>query len=123
MESKTWYSARLLFMSSAKGGQMEIDPLSEESIILIRADKEENARKSARKAALKMQHDYENEEGQQIAWKFVDILELQDLCEQSLDTGTEVFSRLFWKSQAESSEVRELLKNKPSARRRRHAVK
>lgn len=108
MANKKWFSARLLFVASANGHE-DSDPLCEESIIVVRADNEPNARKSAERLAAKMEHGYENEQAERIEWKFAGILEVQDLCEELIENGTEVFSRLFLKSQTESTEIRELL--------------
>ncbi len=108
MANKNWFSARLLFFTTVNGHE-DADPLCEESIILVHAENESSARKSATCLAAKMEHGYENGQAEPVEWKFAGIVEVQDIFEESIENGTEVFSQLFWKSQAESTEVRELL--------------
>ena len=108
MANKKWFSARVLFVSMIDGHR-ESDPLCEESIILVNAEGEEDALKEADLVAKAMEHDYENEKGETVAWKLAGIVELQDLCEKSLGHGTEVFSHMFLGSQADSTEIRDLL--------------
>jgi hypothetical protein len=35
-----------------------------------------------------------------VRWNFVDVVEVQDLCTETLNDGVEVYSRLFWKVDA-----------------------
>ena len=58
---------------------------------------------------MKMEHCYDNEECELVEWKFLGVLEVQDLSEEALESGTEVFSHLFLKSQSPSDEIRGLL--------------
>jgi Domain of unknown function (DUF4288) len=99
LAAKTWFSVKLLFTSEI-AGEADGDRLCEESIIVVSESDEEYARQSARAIALKMQHDYQNEHGELVHWRFVKILEIQDLCEEKIESGTEVWSRLFNEPQA-----------------------
>jgi hypothetical protein len=99
LAANTWFSVRLLFASEIQGDS-NLDRLCEESIIVVSASDEEHARQAAQAIALKMQHDYQNEGGEDVQWRFVQILEVQDLCEEKIESGTEVWSRLFYESQA-----------------------
>jgi hypothetical protein len=114
MANKSWFSAKLLFMAMVKGHEKD-DPLCEESIIVLQAEDDSIAKTSASQTAIKMEHDYVNEDGEQVEWKFMGILEVQDLCEETLESGTEVFSHLFLRSQSQSSDVRDFLESHPQA--------
>ncbi len=91
-----WYSAKLLFESEVMDN-VEVSPLCEESIVLIEADNESEATEKAQQIGLKAEHSYANVEGVRVTWHFKRVLELQDLCEESIYSGVEVFSRLFRK--------------------------
>jgi hypothetical protein len=102
--AKTWYSARLLFVSEIEGDPGR-DRLCEESVIVVQEADEASARRAADRLARSMKHAYLNEQGESVQWRFVCILEFQDLCEERIESGTEVWSRLFRESQVEDPEV------------------
>lgn len=78
---------------------------------MVRAGNESEAVKAAKKLASKdMAVRYENEDGETVEWQFLRVLEVQDLCEEELEDGTEVFSRLFFESQATDPDIRTVLK-------------
>ena len=88
-----WFSARLLYRSTVDDSS-EVPPLYEESIILINAESEAAACAEAERIAYSREHSYPNPEGKEVRWKFVRVLESQDLCEEELFSGVEVYSRL-----------------------------
>src|SRR5947207_1307665 len=90
-----WYGARLLFESSIPDERGRV--LREESIRLVQAHDESEARAKAIALGNSEQHDYENAYGATVRWRFVSVLEIQDLCEPNVFDGMEVFSRLNWK--------------------------
>ena len=94
--TNSWYAARLLFESAVEGNTDE--PLCEESIRVFKAESPENAFKRATEIGRGADHEYTNELGQAIKWRFVEVIEVQDLCETELTDGVEVFSRLFRRS-------------------------
>jgi hypothetical protein len=89
-----WFSARLLFRSQVDDAA-DVPPLYEESIILVNATSEDGAREEAERIARSNEQSYLNAEQKQVRWSFVRLLELQDLCEEELSSGIEVYSRLF----------------------------
>ena len=91
---KSWYSAKLVFESTINGVK-EPNFLCEESIRVLLADSEEDARTRAEQIGRAAEHDYMNEAGESVRWQFVSVLEVQDLSETDLQDGTEVFSKLF----------------------------
>jgi len=117
MAPNYWYSAKLLFVCEIIDDNIDnLDRLCEESIIIFEANSECDLQKTVEQIANSMQHNYENDEGQTVTWQFQGILQIQDLCEEKIDSGTEVYSRLFFESQVgfqtDSDEIRELIKRK-----------
>jgi len=88
-----WFSAKLLFQSNVDDGQ-NLSPLYEESIRLIEADTEDEARSKSEQLGKNEEHDYKNESGHTVKWNFVEVMEIQDLCESNIYDGMEVFSTL-----------------------------
>ena len=89
-----WYSARLLFECDVEDGQ-KVDPLCEVSIRLIKATDEIDAEKKAHEVGINEQCEYKNENGARVKWRFVRAIEIQDLCEEEIFHGVEVYSYLF----------------------------
>src|SRR5262249_49642811 len=90
-----WYGAKLIFESSIPDENGRI--LEEESIRLIEANDESDAQAKAIALGNSEQHEYGNAYGETVQWRFVSVLEIQDLCEARLFDGVEVFSRMRWK--------------------------
>ena len=101
-----WYSAKLLYESHVDDDQ-RIGPLCEESIILVEADDEKSAEAKAVKHGQEGEHSYENPDGNMVVWRFVKVLETQDLCEEKLYPGVEVYSRLYRKNLGDDDPVAE----------------
>jgi Domain of unknown function (DUF4288) len=89
-----WYAAKLLFQSEIDGSCAE-EPLLEESIRILIAANEDEARDGAVEIGRAAEHSYLNETGETVWWRFREVQEIQDLCVSELTQGTEVFSRLF----------------------------
>lgn len=89
-----WYSVKLLFKSIVDDEE-NIPPLCEESIRLVQANNEEEARNKSEQLGRDEEHEYKNELNQAVSWRFIKIMEVQDLCEPSIYDGIEVYSRLF----------------------------
>jgi hypothetical protein len=93
-----WFAAKLLFESSVRDDDDRV--LQEESIRLIQADDETQAHAKASELGAAQEHQYPNERGEKVHWRFVGVVEVQDLCEDSISDGTEVYSTLKWRSVA-----------------------
>ncbi len=96
-----WYAAKLLFESNRPDDEGRI--LQEESIRLIQAGDEAEANSKASSLGIAEQHHYSNCDGEDVAWQFVSVLEIQDLSEASVSDGMEVFATMKWKSLASIS--------------------
>lgn len=91
----SWYSAKLLFEAEVEGGASG-DLMCEESIRLIEAEDEMDAQRRAAEVGAQAQHEYLNDEGHAVRWRFRRVLEIQDLCESQIAHGMEVFSKMFF---------------------------
>lgn len=89
----TWFSAKLLFIATVDG-QRPDDALIEESIRVFRASGPADAARRADELRRTTAHEYKNDAGQTVGWAFSRTLDVQDLCEDTLDDGAEVFSTL-----------------------------
>ena len=89
-----WFAAKLLFASSIRHDDGRA--LQEESIRLIQANDEAEARSKAATIGASEQHSYGNAYGENVNWQFVSVLEIQDLCEANIVDGMEVFSTMKW---------------------------
>ena len=93
-----WYSARIVFESEIDGPP---DPkqLREHSIRVLLADTDDAALKKAKELGMASEHSHRNSEGEQITWRFRYVAEVQELFEERLEEGVEVFSRMVWASE------------------------
>ena len=89
----SWFSAKLLFVATVDG-QHPKDALVEESIRVFRASDEADAVRRANEIGRSSVHAYKNDAGQTVEWAFIRPLDVQDLCENTLGDGAEVFSTL-----------------------------
>ncbi|WP_437515133.1 DUF4288 domain-containing protein [Sorangium sp. So ce1099] len=94
----SWYSACMLFESEVDDQSSE-EPLCEESIRLVKAVDVDAAKAIANSLGVELEHEYSNPDGRTVRWVFRGIVELQELCESEIVSGTEVFSRMFKKGQ------------------------
>ncbi|WP_437589180.1 DUF4288 domain-containing protein [Sorangium sp. So ce1000] len=92
-----WYSVSMLFESEVDDQSSE-EPLCEESIRLIKASDVDAARMIADSLGAELEYAYSNPDGKTVRWVFKGIVEVQDLCESEIVSGTEVFSRMYKKS-------------------------
>ena len=60
----------------------------------MRAQTEERAWEAAKEVGTAAAVAYQNDRGENVAWSFVEVVEVQDLCEETIEHGTEVWSRL-----------------------------
>jgi hypothetical protein len=88
-----WYSAMIIYETEFEG-PTDPSPLREESIRVVRADSDTIAWKRAEEVGRQNERSYKNKEGELVSWKFVRVAEVQDLCEEELTDGVEVFSRM-----------------------------
>jgi hypothetical protein len=92
-----WFIARLLFKAEVKSRLRRKKLLCEESLILISARTEPEARLKATKFAKESQHSYRNVYKEKVSWKFVELQELQQIMSEKLGDGIEVYYKLFYR--------------------------
>ncbi len=92
----SWFSAKILYESKIEG-HMDPEPLYEESIRIFNAPGEAEAIERATEVGLRGEHSYHNEAKELVSWRFTQVLEVQNLCEEELRDGMEVFSNIFSK--------------------------
>lgn len=75
-------------------GAPEASPIREESIRIFRCESGAAALATAEAVGRRNEHSYPNEHGEVVTWRFMRVVEVQDLCEETLGDGVEVFSRM-----------------------------
>ena len=102
--SWSWYAVKLLYESTITGepNKEKIDDhfsnefkLYEERIIVIRAQSSDHAYKKADEVAVKDEMEYKNPYDQLVKSRFVNSLNCQELFDNEIKSGTEIYSRLF----------------------------
>lgn len=96
-----WFTASLLFKSNIPN-EPEGQALWEESIVLIRAADEEEARTKAEDIGKHGEHEYLAAAGNQVRWTFERIESIHQILSEYLEHGTEVYSRFLSASEIES---------------------
>ncbi len=97
-----WYAVNILYRSEHIPTETK-PTIWEESILLIEAGSEEEARSEGERIARAGTHTYEVEDGL-VIWSFEQIERVCSIDREELRSGTEVFSRFL-----RDSEVRSLL--------------
>lgn len=98
----TWYAVSLLFKSSHTQPQDVEDALWEESIVLINAVTEREAREIAVKRAHDSEHSYTTQGNDSVSWTFQQVERVFEIDADILVSGTEVFSRFLRDSEVHS---------------------
>jgi hypothetical protein len=96
-----WYSVSLLF-ESVHNGQPQPDALWEEKIVLVKANSEEDARRQADQLGKAEEHSYTSAAGDQVQWTYRRIERVYEIDAQTLQAGTELFSRFLRGSEVAS---------------------
>lgn len=92
----SWFSVKLLFEAESSS-PTDSDVLCEESIRLIEAASEEIALEKAKMLGKDQEHSYENDSGETIFWRFLKVDQAQELGDEEVQDGSEVFSTMRWK--------------------------
>ncbi|HQH29236.1 MAG TPA: DUF4288 domain-containing protein [Oligoflexia bacterium] len=88
-----WFAVVLLFESEVADGK-DGKRLQEESVRLFKGNTKEEAEEKARLLGTQEEVSYRNTYGSEVCWRYVEITEVQDLCENDIFDGVEVFSRM-----------------------------
>lgn len=90
----TWFSALILFECRV-GGILPSDGFYELSVRLVQAKDSAAALAEAESIGKEHAHEYLNGEGELVSWTFKKVVEAQELANQTLTSGSEVYSRIF----------------------------
>ena len=94
---EAWYSSRLLFRCEVVDAD---EPIYEESIRIVHARNELDALTRSKRIGKGEEDRYKDCAGGMLKWRFVKVLEVQDLHESSLQDHMEVYSRLLHPGEA-----------------------
>lgn len=89
-----WYGAKLIFVSTIEGHSANEAALREASIRLIEADSQQEALSKAITLGQASEISYLNDRGETVSWRYVEVADVQDLCEAEVTDGMEVYSTL-----------------------------
>ncbi|MDK8639438.1 DUF4288 domain-containing protein [Niallia taxi] len=100
MSNKKWFVVALLYESVHNGEPKQVDEnydnsteTYEESHLLVKAESSEDATLLGKKLGQEAEHDYKNQYEETVCWKLVKVLDVFELMDEELKTGTEVYSR------------------------------
>jgi hypothetical protein len=99
-----WFSVVLIFEAEVDG-ICPLDALCEASIRVVEAPDAESAKGKAATLGFQAEHNYQNDMGQMVQWRFREVVEVQDLGETSIDDGIEIYSRMFRKNESKSPDL------------------
>jgi len=97
-----YFTVSLLFKAVHRKPENGDDPLWEESIVLIEADTEEDARVQGEMLAKEQEIEYEVKGGDSVVWQFELIERVFQIDNESLVSGTEIFSRFLLDEEVKS---------------------
>ena len=96
-----WFSAAILLRSEA-ADRLPTDSLWEESVVLVKADTEDDALMIATAIGRSQELSYTVEGGTELRWRFDRVVSVYMIESEDLQSGTELFSRFIRASEVES---------------------
>jgi dolichyl-phosphate-mannose--protein O-mannosyl transferase len=97
-ESTTLYIAVILYETSSDA--QNYTPLYEESFVLLQAASDEEARHKALVHAQQQQTHYHNENNERITWSLKHVVDVHPTLSETLEDGSEIYTRHFRDYQA-----------------------
>ena len=93
-------SVSLLFSAQITNlSQWSLEDLFEEIIVVFDCVDDDDLKQKSLEWAKKHEHEYKNEAGEMIYWKFVEILHISPLETDEIQSGIEIFSRFLTRKQ------------------------
>jgi hypothetical protein len=92
-----WYSVKVLNKCVVAGKSPDEPQLWEESIILLKAKDPNAAHDKAISLGKDSQTSFRNKDGARVSWRFLHVLEVQELTDQKIKDGVEVYYQWFWR--------------------------
>lgn len=100
-----WFGVSLLYRAVHRKPE-GLDPLWEESIVLLQADSAADAEQAAARIGRESEVEYAVADGDVLRWTFDSVLDVYEITEPNPGTGVEVFSRFLKQSEVESLRTR-----------------
>jgi len=97
-----WYGVNLLFKSVHDQASSNHEPLWEESVFLVEAASDEEARQAGEHLGKSKEHEYISATGDLVKWRFERVESVFGILDDAISSGTEVFSRFLRESEVES---------------------
>jgi Domain of unknown function (DUF4288) len=97
-----WYTVSLLLKSRHLNQPSEQDWLWEESIVLVQAENEDDARRAGERIGKSKELEYVSATGDQVRWTFETIESVCEILDDTITSGTEVFSRFLRNEEVDS---------------------
>ncbi|MBD3919510.1 DUF4288 domain-containing protein [Paenibacillus sp. PR3] len=88
-----WFTVQMLFKSFKELEENEDTDTYEESIILIKAETKDVAVLIAEKKGKEAEIAYKNLCSEEVKWKFIKVVDVYEIIDETIESGTEVFSR------------------------------
>jgi hypothetical protein len=88
-----WYTGKVLLRCEVRHEKPRKAHPFEESYFLIRAPSHHVAARKAERVGKLKEHSYKNRDGNEVIWRFVRVLEVQEVLAHDLEEGVEVFSK------------------------------
>jgi hypothetical protein len=89
-----WFVAEAVFQAVVSTGTTDVRPVTEKLLFLVRATDHASASTRAEAVARAKEHSYRNEQGQQVTWTYVQLVELTEMIDQQFEEGTELKSTM-----------------------------
>src|SRR5262245_27907827 len=96
------YAVNLLSKSSHEDTTSDNEPLWEESVYLVQADSEEEAKRAGEVIGKTLDVKYTSATGDFVHWTFERVESVYEILDETIGHGTEVFSRFLRTSEVES---------------------
>ena len=96
-----WYGTSLLCECIVGDGE-PASPLLEERILVLHAEDEASARAAAIAIGSENAHSYRNQFEEQVDWRFVTVIDVKELFDDTIEHGTEVFYRYLTQHEADT---------------------
>ena len=89
-----WFVAQAIFQATVHSEKGDLKPVSEELLFLVHAIDKTSAKPRAEAIARTKEHSYPNDQGQQVSWTFVRLVDVTEMIDQKFEEGAELKSTM-----------------------------
>ena len=90
----TWFVAEAVFQASVRTEMGDVRLIVESLLFLVQALDHPSALAKAVAIARGKEHSYQNEQGEQVRWSFIGLVEVTEMIDQQFDDGAELRSTM-----------------------------